>query len=504
MKIDEDNNMTDMIGRNLVDINAVDVESAVSKMLDILDRDDKKTRNKCYRIVESWLNDVPTWFAQQQLRGYDFDRNLGYVIYIRELRKVFPFKYYKDGKAYYWYKEFQNGLLPLFRITKRGYNSNGKAEASHGWPLFSMRNVEMNLPKTTQPEQYDIVLPAAINYSSLEAYMFDTRQRLQTSTNQAYSNKLRRNETAAVGLLSFIETNSTVVSDHIRMIDQYYTKHAWGRYYGTKGSYSIQTLPREPRNAALAGTVCIDLDTAVFAFYKTLCLDFGIPVPVSLDEMLENKSRWRKRVAIDAIVETRLDLDVKVSLVKEAITALGFGADFGNFGSIKDIIWHTKDRERLEQHPWVQQLLSVKKDIIKVLKSSPVFAADAKQHDDLLYKNGAVNWNATLASMYQTHEAQIIKTMRNYLTTHGVDVYLILHDGLYVDSKYKTDGLQWDLEDQIRAEFGSHYSISAEKIKPYHNASSSSSKAHSEYQNTHNDRLKAEQELAEMYAAVKA
>ena len=220
--------------------------------------------------------------------------------------------------------------------------------------------------------------------------------------------------------------------------------------------------------------------------------------------MLENKSRWRKRVAIDAIVETRLDLDVKVSLVKEAITALGFGADFGNFGSIKDIIWHTKDRERLEQHPWVQQLLSVKKDIIKVLKSSPVFAADAKQHDDLLYKNGAVNWNATLASMYQTHEAQIIKTMRNYLTTHGVDVYLILHDGLYVDSKYKTDGLQWDLEDQIRAEFGSHYSISAEKIKPYHNASSSSSKAHSEYQHTHNDRLKAEQELAEMYAAVKA
>jgi len=444
------------------------LEDLVDSMCEVTGLYDKRSLNKYNRIASEWIEQMPAFIADEMARSQLSD--LGYDIPISKIRDKFSYRYKLNGKAEYWLYKFQE-IAPLYKITLLGWRTpDGRRQYSKGWPIYELESEQMINRKNfaiETPDEFDVYGVCRIDILSLEAFAKDSFERSQdTSKGNVYIERVTRGYTAAIGLLNTVNIAGERIDSRYYNIEQYYTIKKWGRLYNTKKSYGLQTLPSICRNAALAGLVNLDLETAVFAYYKRLAVEVGVTVPASLDEMLESKTRWRKGVA-SSLTHSNIEEDYKIQLVKKATTALGFGAQKGKHGSIAKIIYHAKDRDAFEQHPWILELIQLKKDLVNALQQLPGFKEECKKNPTLLHGNNSLNWNKVLAFMYQREETKIIQTIKTVCDKHDVHIHLYLHDGIYVDAKYITLGLAPLVEKTLQEQFDTDYKLKAEKVKAW-------------------------------------
>jgi hypothetical protein len=440
----------------------------VDSMCEVTGLYDKRSLNKYTSIASEWIEEMPAFIAEEMARSQLSD--LGYDIPISKIRDKFSYRYKLNGKAEYWLYKFQE-IAPLYKITLLGWRTpDGRRQYSKGWPIYELESEQMTNRKhfaIETPNEYDVYGVSRIDILSLEAFAKDSYERSQdTSKGNVYIERVSRGYTAAMGLLNTVNIAGERIDNRYYNLEQYYTRHQWGRLYNTKNSYGLQTLPSACRNAALSGLVNLDLETAVFAYYKKLATMLDVSVPDSLDEMLESKTRWRKGVA-KSLTHSNIDDEYKIQLVKQATTALGFGAQKGSHGSIAKIIYHARDRDAFEQHPWILELIQLKRDLVNALKLAPGFKQDCKENPSLLHKNNSVNWNKVMAYMYQIEESKIVSTIKTVCNEHDVHIHLYLHDGIYVDAKYISLGLAPIVEKQLQTTFGATYKLKAEKLNPW-------------------------------------
>jgi hypothetical protein len=214
------------------------------------------------------------------------------------------------------------------------------------------------------------------------------------------------------------------------------------RYY--KGP-NLQNTPKMVRHAALGNCHEYDIESSVFAWklswFRAICRyhNTSISMPATL-EYLDHKRALRKRLA-QTVFDTRADWAVNV--VKEFVTAIGFGAPMRGDGYVADgryqkpalaqIITAKTRLNRALADPWVQEFVQEQKDmneaIVALAKVNIKAELDAVPE---LWEKGSVRKlkpNSVVSYLYQHAEREILDWAEQFCADS--EVLLTVHDCIY-------------------------------------------------------------------------
>ena len=212
------------------------------------------------------------------------------------------------------------------------------------------------------------------------------------------------------------------------------------RYY--KG-INLQSAPKIVRQAALGDCHQYDIEASVF----TWKLDFvkshyEIKLPATLD-YLEYKNHHRTRLS-ELIFATREK--GYVNYIKQAITAIGFGARktnavwMGENGkwkktALREIIKSPALLDKFLNDAWVKEFIQEQEHMNKLLWEEIKDLPMVKDDLNLRNLNDQISKNKAIAKAYQTTERILLDAMTKI--AHASEVLLICHDGFYTKNKAK-------------------------------------------------------------------
>lgn len=212
------------------------------------------------------------------------------------------------------------------------------------------------------------------------------------------------------------------------------------RYY--KG-INLQTAPKIVRQAALGDCHQYDIEASVFTwkldFVKSI---YEIKLPATLD-YLEFKNHHRTRLSEQLFGSKEKGY---VNYIKQAITAIGFGARktnsvwMGENGKWKktalgEIIKSPALLDQFLNDSWVKKFLEEQETMNKLIweeiKDLPIIKDDA----NLRNLNNQISKNKAVAKAYQTTERILLDEMTQIAKSS--QVLLTCHDGFYTKNKAK-------------------------------------------------------------------
>jgi hypothetical protein len=212
------------------------------------------------------------------------------------------------------------------------------------------------------------------------------------------------------------------------------------RYY--KG-INLQTAPKIVRQAALGECHQYDIEASVFTwkldFVKS---QYEIKLPATLD-YLEYKNHHRTRLA-----EMIFGSKGKgyVNYIKQAITAIGFGARktnavwMGENGkwcktALREIIKSPTLLDQFLNDAWVKEFLEEQEEMNKLIWNDIKDLAMIKNDPNLRNLNNQISKSKAIAKAYQTTERFLLNELIK--TAKRNEVLLICHDGFYTKTKCK-------------------------------------------------------------------
>lgn len=155
---------------------------------------------------------------------------------------------------------------------------------------------------------------------------------------------------------------------------------------------SIQTMSKDVRSAALGAHFQYDLSAAIYGIKLAIINDisrYRLNKPQArhiendlsgffsyTKEYLQEKDAIRNRLAKECITGTNISYKGKLKIVKDAITAIGFGAktefsvwNVGFSSAMSDIIMNKDDRERFLNDKFVANFIEEQKQITDLIVS---------------------------------------------------------------------------------------------------------------------------------------
>ena len=248
---------------------------------------------------------------------------------------------------------------------------------------------------------------------------------------------------------------------------------AFGRKY-YKGP-NLQNTPKIVRHAALGQCHEYDLESSVFAWklswFQEICKvhNHQISMPATL-EYLDHKKAIRRRLA-QTVFDTDSDWAVKV--IKEFITAIGFGAPARGVGYVADgryqkpalaqIITAKQRLDRALADTWVQNFLQEQSDmndaIVALAKVNMI--DELKTVPELWEKGGRkLKPNSVVSYLYQHAERELLDWFENFCADS--EVLLTVHDCIYTRRKVNLMELRAGIQ-----QFGGYYKVSHEEHLPW-------------------------------------
>lgn len=280
---------------------------------------------------------------------------------------------------------------------------------------------------------YDIV---PIDMVSLGNYIKDNLTKQEGNVSIAYSEALRRNLKHAQKIYMLA---SAADGDLIQVINN----SVFGRKYYT--GPNLQNVPKEVRHAALGECWEYDIECSVFAWkldaYKDCAAVRGESVSASYTlEYIDSKKQKRKELA-KLIFGT--DKDWAVGIVKEFITAIGFGANKNSKGYVENGVYHRAalneiitSREKLDialSDPWINEFINEQSVMNKYILDTDNIGKDLKSIPQLQTDKGRFCPNAAMAYLYQQSERRLLNDMLT--VCEGRDLLLTVHDCFYIRRK---------------------------------------------------------------------
>ncbi len=432
-----------------MEINKFNLSEIVDAMT-LKHKPSKMSRGASYEeIAYCWLYVIP--FKVLKYRLYPRQDN-AIQLSLDEIRASFLYRYKVDKKMHYWFDWFQDNY-PLYMITSQGNSLTGKK--SYGIPNIHIVDslIKADPSKFTEAfgnEFEDISVEVGDNIDFIEIDA-DNLERYIKQTYKNWTADGGNNETLKRYIIDALAIhklalgiNQTVqcpLSGKIwHEIPQYYTTTISGRRY-YRGSFALQRMSSVVREAALGACYEVDLRTSVFSFYKMLLNGHSVDTSV-LTELMFDKDQFRKSLA-KSLINTNTSEQHKVDMVKEAITAMGFGARSTQFGSIQKIIWNNEDRKALFEHPKWVALKNIKTEVTKIVNKQ--YIKEIRAYKKYLKSvDKKYSMGSFLAYLYQDYETRQMMTVMENLDRYKL--LLWVHDGVYVRKRPDTSVVLHDIQ----------------------------------------------------------
>lgn len=248
---------------------------------------------------------------------------------------------------------------------------------------------------------------------------------------------------------------------------------AFGRMY-YRGP-NLQNTPKVVRHAALGNCHEYDIESSVFAWklswFQQICQakNTRISMPATL-EYLDHKQATRRRLAQAVFGSTG---DGYVSIIKEFITAIGFGAPLRGVGYVADnkyqkpalaqIITSKTKLDLVMADPWVQEFYQEQND----MNDAVVALARVNMLDELrtvpqLWEKGGrkLKPNSVVSYLYQHAEREILDWAEQFCEDR--EVLLTVHDCIYTRQPVKLA----EFRSGIQA-FGDYFKLSHEQHRSW-------------------------------------
>ena len=351
---------------------------------------------------------------------------------------------YKNKRYYVW-QEFM-AVQPFFYVTKTGRKWTGMISEVR---LFDQKYIDLLIDTVNTEElvkafysQYDnsnkIIIP--IDYDSLCNYIGRTEHELHNTNISKKHDKLLQNLRTAkfFKIISehYYDTYGEYVIPHVESDKKHY-----GRTY-YKG-INLQNCTKEVRSAALGDHVSYDLNAAVYAVKLMLAQDIFNEYNTDFygnftytKEYLDHKNHIRQELA-DVIHQYIPTYPNPIKLVKEAITAIGFGAKMHEgsweyegitrYSALNYIIYDQKARKAFVQHRFIVNFLKEQDLLTKIIyeyySRHIDFYNKVKDIPDMMNNNGKLKKSKVMAYLYQHMETKIMD-----MITENIIPRLKIHD----------------------------------------------------------------------------
>lgn len=375
---------------------------------------------------------------------------------------------YKNVRYYTW-QEFM-AIQPFFYVIKTGTNFHGMISEVR---LFDQKYVDLLIDTADTQElvktfysQYDnsnkINIP--IDHDSLCNYISRTQHELNdTNNNDKKYHKMLQNIRTA----KFFK----IISEHFYLSYGEYVlphiesdKKQYGRTYYK--NINLQNCSKEVRSATLGDHVSYDLNAAAYAVKLILAEDIFNEYNTDFygnftytKEYLDHKSQIRNELA-DVIGQYIPKHPNPLKLVKEAITAIGFGAKMHEgsweyegitrYSALHYIIYNKQARLAFVQHSFIVNFLKEQDLLTKIIyeyySRDVDFYNKVKDIPDMMNNNGKLKKAKVMAYLYQHMETKIMDIItENIIPTLRVhDSFIMnkpLNNDIFVQMKYDLNNI---------------------------------------------------------------
>ena len=282
---------------------------------------------------------------------------------------------------------------------------------------------------------------------------------------------------------------------------------------------SIQNISKLVRRAVLGDYWQYDANSAVFAFkmgFASGCYAASQTLQkLSLEETFQNtislvKDKKNIREIIRKEVfgdEFHLSHDEQIKLVKQAITAIGFGAQLRATGWILDdksegstalskIFTNPECRQRFVDSQFIKSLMNEQRLLNSyIYKNTLKTYPHLEKQKELLNSKKKLIKNKVLAFAYQTGETQVMNAFRSLAEDGGYEPIANIHDAVIFKTKLNTERFQY-IQDTIQLNFGEYWTFEPELIEGFkldRDEAKRIEKANADYWNEQFERLLARQ-----------
>lgn len=298
---------------------------------------------------------------------------------------------------------------------------------------FEMTYEHFGVDVLMDPKQTDWI---PIDQTSLDNFIRSSQEELKTEMNDIKRKEYTRNLKQARHLMLISRAHKRGFMPNVIKESQFGRKYYQG--------FNLQSMSKIVREAALGDCYSYDIENSVFAWkinaVKTH-IDPNFKMPETL-EYLDHKKQLRLQIADHVFKDDAWPIEYKVGVIKQAITAIGFGARATSASWRNDNgIWTTtalrdiiKDPMRLQKfltHYWVKAFIAEQNAINK--KLSVTIEGLLKDVKEIYNERGNFSVNKGISYCYQHDERQLIEKMLEIAGRENV--LLLVHDGFYTRSR---------------------------------------------------------------------
>lgn len=278
------------------------------------------------------------------------------------------------------------------------------------------------------------IVETPIDCESLSNYIDNQIYYRLKATDSEQKDRYRRNISRACQILSRAELNNGILPQSRSETD-------WPRQF-LSGINLQNNTKSSVRDAALGRCYKYDINSSAFAFKATVIQQWaqaqGIEYkPSAMMQLLSDKRGIRTMLAYDVFKATNTNQEHKLELIKEAITAMGFGASVESpLGAIQNIIWNSDDYERFVNHEWVQEFQTEQKLFSEIIRQT-YDRKWVKANMQSALKGTRYSQSKLEAYLYAQFETKLMTAIQKSV---GEDnILLWVHDCVYTRTRIDLD-----------------------------------------------------------------
>lgn len=370
-----------------------------------------------------------------------------------------------DGKEVYWYKWLLKNY-PFWTVVEPGHNL-GTGTPSLVKPLFSLKELirmryRFSIINEVHIDTDKQIHTTEIDLKSLGNYLQNTAELLITGEHDMPEHKLAYR-------VSYAKSIEDIATEYHSYLPQAVSNTKSHRTYYE--GINLINAPVTVREAALGKCVKQDLTACMFAFklgfvesyFREQHIDIrDRRLFTTFRQLVQEKTITRKQLA-QTLTNTKATEEFKLKLVKQAISAIGFGAKINNpLGALQDIIYQPDDREAFIQHYITQGLIQDQRDFSRICRE--VISKDfVKTNLPHALKGGIYNQNRAEVYLYQWFEKTVMDYIVEHELTRCAEPLLVVHDCIYT-RKQIDPAINVDLQQH----FGNgHLTLETQQIDAY-------------------------------------
>jgi hypothetical protein len=392
---------------------------------------------------------------------------------------------YKNTRHFVW-NEFKD-IYPLLVVVEKGSNlkaTTNAHEKNSRVKITNERFLTMLLHERSPTSVYehyfkDVDFTASdfdqvlLDMENLERFIGSTEYELSKQPAGNYRKKLEKSLWQAMLVQKIGQYTDEKIG--VPVLPMIHSPSAFGRLY-YKG-INIQNVTKEVRSALLGHHYQYDMNAASFAIKLWIYGEInggdnqiiGTTKGTYTREYLANKDHIRNRLARECFDGINLDWKSKVKNIKNALTAIGFGAkttgktwmtDEGLKGTaLSEILVAPQAREAFLQDPWVKSFLAeqtiIEDAILDCYKATDEWDNICQIVRASNGANGKTTRAGLLAYIYQQWERDIMDDAVSVLERNGISVIARIHDAFVVRDPVPTRVMDeiaaaWGLRDYMK------------------------------------------------------